>query len=628
MPSETVANDGMAGERPPRRKSKRAKSRGRKPRKPCEEPQPSNQSDDDSSRSSRSSRSSLSSRLAFKVRSGRRRPSTSDTATTASTTSVRSFANTATEDEIDLSSVMPTLPRGVAPRIDGAERELLEAHQRRTQRKNRTASMRHRIEGAEHERREREYASLKEELKDRKREVAKLERENSRLDDRVRNLESSLGEARESLSRVSGENQALEAKCTEYGAAMVESLKEVGRVRLAAREERTALVEKHTAEKRARETAEARLDNVSKISDERIHELSEDHSSEATARQDAEARCLVLDERLKESESRHRAFVEQHSGDAAARDAAEARCGALEEKLAASLQKSQEFAALLRQKQSKIESMDRSLDELERLREEILELEDAAARRQELEDEFAEAAASREELEEENRALSLEIADLHASVFDAELEQKVKANELEQQIEALQAECKTLATERDIAKRTSRVVCRENESLREQAAQMESSLARAQTEGMDRFRELQISNETLAGRCEALKTELETRKKKQQSVLESSAKELRKTRTETESWLRSPERTTPQKSSIEEALYKNLESLVGRCTMLETELHQLQEDATTSDRAAAAKEPSPTAEWNETEPAGDGPATELSMIEEEMRQELEEATAE
>jgi len=594
---------------------------------------PEEPSNDESGRSNRSLR------LSWRVRGGRRRPSNGTIATAASTSS-RGSTNGTGDDEIHISTVVPTLPRGVAPRIDGAERELLEAHHRRSQRKIRAASLRRNIEEqAERDRSEKKDASAdssregRKELKDLKRKVAKLQRENNSLDDRARTLGSSLGEARESLSRASEEAKAQEAKCTEYGAAMVESLKEVGRVRLAARDERTALLEKHAAEKRARETAEERIreleDKKSRASDELLQDLSEEHNSEATARRDAEARCLEIEDRLKESEASHRELTERHGEVATARDTAEARCGALEEKLAASLQKNQEFAALLRQKQSKIESMDRSLDELEKLRELKLDYEDAVARCLELEEEAAEAAASHEELEEENRALSREIADFHGSAFDAEDERKVKAEELRKRIAALEAECRLLATERDSAKKSNRAISRENESLVQQTARLQSCLARIETEGTDRIRELRLSNETLTGRCEALETELETRTQKQLSELEYLAEELRKTRTETESLAtrftssadlpKNPLRgETSEDEAVGEGLRKSLESLVGRCTQLETELQQMKE-GTVSKSSAAAKEPGTTA--NDTGSlTHDALATELTTIEEEMRQ--------
>ena len=667
--------------------SKRGKSRGRKPStKPNTEAEQAESSSPEQELKKERQRRRSRSRSLGRFWKGGRRPSTETTTTINSSSSGSNNNNnnsSSSEDEIDISPFVPMLPppppplAEPEPRIDATERVLLEARQRREQRRHRKATLRQQTEGTDREKRERIQATVRAsrealagdnhgdshgEAEDLRRQVARLRRENRRLDDRALTLESSLGAARESLSRASDDTKTLRVRCSEYeqevlrgikelGAAKVESLKELGRVRLAARDERTSLLEKHAAEKQAREDAEAKFraleEQLSEVSDDLIHELSEQHSSEATARQDAEARCLELESRLKDAEARHQrelaAAAAQQTGDATALQSAEDRCLDLEEKLSASTQKTQELAALLRQKQSKIESLDRELDEVEELREMVIDYETAAARCRELEEEAAGATASRRELEEENRALSQEISDLHAGIFDAELEQKVRTEELEEKLASLGSRCLSLETERDDAEKTNRAVTSENESLQRQIARLESTLAEAQAEGEDRSRErreldenpeterksladreaaetdslrqkiaeLTASLDRAEGDHAAATTELKNLRKEHRE-LTRRCETLESERDSTARHQKSDHSSTTEE--LRKALQEN-ESLASRCKSLESEVQQVREQTESERHTLREAQKENTLLSNRCEAL----ASKLTTLEEEMR---------
>jgi len=273
------------------------------------------------------------------------------------------------------------------------------------------------------------------------------------------------------LDRTEGEKRALETRCARYQEEILQNLKELGEVKVRALRELGEVRMEFHKEKKA---------------------LREQHSLERKAKEEAQARCLELEHRCKELEAWQKQQQQQqqqqkedeknknknssnnnnqNNTEKKAREAAEARCRELEDLLKASQEKNHELAALMRQKTSKIRSMDQSLDEMEELREKVFQYDQAIGRCEQLEKEVSDTSASNRELHEENASLRKEIADLNAGVFDAELEVRIKADELEsaqKQLESLTSRSSSLESELTKLRAIRSDVTAENESLKEQ----------------------------------------------------------------------------------------------------------------------------------------------------------------
>lgn len=306
---------------------------------------------------------------------------------------------------------------------------------------------------------------------------------------------------------------------------------------------------------------------LSKALDEKNKELAEQYNAEKTAKETAERRCLELELQLKASNDKRNELTKQHMSEQTAREHGEKRCLELESRLKASNETNQELAALLRQKTSRIQSMDQSLDETEELREKALEYDYVVCLCDQLEKKVSVTILANEELMEEKESLAREIAELNTTVFDAELEREVELKSAQQQIESLTKQSLFLETELNALKQTNHTMTEENKTMAEKLSESNSS-----TEETIEFQNVRNENESLAARCESLETALNNLEDRNKTVVQEK-KLLTKNMSELNSRIvRAEQQRKAQTMQLQHVQNQNL-LLASRCKSLETELN-------------------------------------------------------
>jgi chromosome segregation ATPase len=491
----------------------------------------------------------------LKSRGGRRggtKPSSS-TINKSSNSNNNDITNTLDDTETSFSTIS-TLTESAPPAegterrevLDAAEMELREARNRRQQQ----------VDGAEQE---------LQEARNRRNQTAM----NLRIATLENNLEIAKNDRREH-ERTKRQKMALElevAQANEELASKKEILlsKEMELVNLTKR-----LSDLHNVMDKTATTRFRQPEILSKALDEKNKELAEQYNAEKRAKDDAGRRCLELELQLKASNDKRKELAKQHMSDQNARENVEARCLELESRLKASNETNQELAALLRQKTSRIQSMDESLDETEELREKALEYDYVVCLCDQLEKKVLVTILANEELMEEKESLTREIAELNTSVFDAELEREVQTEELksaQNRVESLTTQCLSFEAELNGLKQTNLTITEENKTLAAKMSELNSS-----TEATNEFQSVRKENESLANRCESLESALNSLEDRNQTVMEEKQL-LTKNITELNSSIvRAEQQRKAQTMQLQHVQNQN-RSLAGRCKSLETDIN-------------------------------------------------------
>jgi len=266
-------------------------------------------------------------------------------------------------------------------------------------------------------------------------EVSKIEKELKEATEEKRSLaedrkyfESSMESINNDLDRSREANQKLETECGKLEREASDAKKSLDRIKKETEIDKTCLVEKHRAERQAKDEAETRCTELE------LH--LEAALNEKEANKDAADRCLELENHLQAEKE--------------GRETAEEKCRSLERKLAASIHQNKNLTSLLRQKSSQIQSMDKNIDEVEELKDKALNHDEMVLKISQLEYEVSETKKLNDELMEEKDSLSKEIANLNSTNFDAELEKEVEGEEMQniqKQNEWLIKHCKSLETQ-------------------------------------------------------------------------------------------------------------------------------------------------------------------------------------
>jgi len=156
-------------------------------------------------------------------------------------------------------------------------------------------------------------------------------------------------------------------------------------------------------------------------------------------------------ERLKaQVEDEKKSLIEKNEAGKKENDILTARCSELKNLVDEAKEENREITALLREKSSRIEALNKSVDEIEGLREKAFERDQLAHQCSQLEEEIVTTIKSNEELTEEMNSLRDEIDILNSTIFDSKVDLKEQSEELEnaqRRRSSLMKQCSTLEKE-------------------------------------------------------------------------------------------------------------------------------------------------------------------------------------